>query len=136
MKFTLILLVYLIFSACSSAPRFTSDSDKKSTRYPSYSLLQTGIASYYADQYHGKKTASGEIYNMHQLTAAHPDLPFDTILKVTNLKNNKTVIVRINDRMPDFKDRIIDLSFEAAKQIDMISDGIVEVKVEIKKQSK
>ncbi len=131
MKFAILLLLYLIITACSSAPRFTGEPDKKSTRYQSYSAIQTGIASYYAGEYHGRKTANGEVYDMYKLTAAHPVLPFNTKVKVTNTKNSKSVIVRINDRMPDFKNRIIDLSYEAAKQIDMLLDGIVEVKIEI-----
>lgn len=131
MKILTLIIFSLIITACSSSPRFTNEPDKKSPRYPSYSDIQTGIASYYADEYHGRKTSSGEIYDMNKLTAAHPVLPFNTRVKVTSTKNGKSVIVRINDRMPDFKNRIIDLSYAAAKQIDMIADGIVEVKVEI-----
>lgn len=131
MKILTLIIFSLIITACSSSPRFTNEPDKKSPRYPSYSDVQTGIASYYADEYHGRKTSSGEIYDMYKLTAAHPVLPFNTRVKVTSTKNGKSVIVRINDRMPDFKNRIIDLSYAAAKQIDMIADGIVEVKVEI-----
>lgn len=127
-------LIILFISACASSKRFTSDKvfqnesetlvDKENLEF-----IEQGIASYYADEYHGKKTASGEIYNMNDLTAAHPSLPFGVFLLVKNLKNNKSVIVRVNDRMPDFKNRIIDLSLAAAKKLDMISDGTVEVKI-------
>lgn len=133
MKYFPVIFFLLVLIGCSAAPRFTGDSDSKSAgvKYPSGTKTFSGIASYYADEYHGRKTASGEIYDMHQLTAAHINLPFNTKVKVTNLKNNKIVIVRINDRMPDFKNRIIDLSYGAAIKLDMISDGIVEVRVEI-----
>jgi len=136
MKIFVLIFFSLIISACSSSPRFTKEADKKSPRYQFYSGVQTGIASYYADEYHGRKTSNGEIYDMYKLTAAHPVLPFNTKVKVTNTKNGKSVTVRINDRMPDFKNRIIDLSYAAAKQIDMIVDGIIEVKVEILDQAK
>lgn len=92
---------------------------------------QTGVASYYAADFHGKRTASGEKYNMHALTAAHPSLPFDTYVKVTNLNNSKYVIVRINDRGPHTKKRIIDLSKAAAQKIGLIKSGIARVKVEV-----
>lgn len=118
-------------TACSSVPRFTKHSETSVNRFPSSLALSTGTASYYADEFHGKRTANGEIYDMHKLTAAHPELPFGTLVKVTNQKNNKSVVVRINDRMPNFKNRIIDLSYGAAKYLDMINDGIIEVKLEI-----
>ena len=94
----------------------------------------TGIASYYSDKLHGRKTASGEVYDRNKLTAAHKSLPFGTKVKVTNLANMKTVIVKINDRGP-FGDRkrIIDLSRSAANRLDMIRQGIIEVEVEILK---
>ena len=92
----------------------------------------TGIAAYYADMFHGRKTASGETYDKNKLTAAHKTLPFGTKVKVTNLANMKTVIVKINDRGP-FGDRkrIIDLSRAAANRLDMIRMGIIEVELEI-----
>ena len=90
---------------------------------------ETGLASFYADSYNGKKTASGEIYQSSELTAAHKKLPFGTKVKVTNLDNGKTVKVRINDRGPFIAGRIIDLTRAAAKKIDMINDGVVKVKI-------
>lgn len=127
-------LIILLFFACASSKRFTSDKvfqNESETQLDKENLefIEQGIASFYANEYHGKKTASGEIYNMNDLTAAHPSLPFGVFLLVKNLKNNKSVIVRVNDRMPDFKNRIIDLSLAAAKKLDMISDGTVEVKI-------
>lgn len=93
-------------------------------------FTETGQASYYGDEFNGKKTASGEIYNMNDFTAAHRTLPFGTKVKVTNTKNNKTIIVRINDRGPFKHGRIIDLSKAAAKEIDLIKYGVVDVKIE------
>lgn len=127
-------LVIILFSACASSKRFTSDKvfqNESESQIDSENLefIEQGIASYYASEYHGKKTASGEIYNMNDLTAAHPSLGFGVSLLVKNIKNNKSVIVRVNDRMPNFKNRIIDLSLAAAKKIDMIFDGTVEVKI-------
>ncbi len=92
---------------------------------------QVGTASWYGEKYHGRKTANGEIFNMHKLTAAHRKLPLVTIVKVTNLKNRKSVVVRVNDRGPYIRGRIIDLSYAAAKEIEMVKDGIAKVKIEI-----
>ena len=89
-----------------------------------------GVASYYAHKYHGKKTSSGERYNMHALTAAHRTLPFGSNVKVTNLQNERSVVVRINDRGPFTKGRIIDVSLEAARRLQMVSSGTARVRVE------
>jgi len=94
------------------------------------SFVQYGKASYYGDEFHGRKTASGEIFNKWDYTCAHKTLPFGSKVKVTNLKNNKSVIVKINDRGPFVKGRIIDLSYAAAKKIGMIRYGVVKVKIE------
>ncbi|HHF53278.1 MAG TPA: septal ring lytic transglycosylase RlpA family protein [candidate division WOR-3 bacterium] len=93
--------------------------------------IEVGLASYYGRKFHGKKTASGEIFNMYKLTAAHRKLPFGTYVKVTNLENGRSVIVRINDRGPFKKNRIIDLSYEAAKRLGIISKGVARVKLEV-----
>lgn len=90
-----------------------------------------GIASYYSMKHENKRTASGEKYKSSNLTAAHKTLPFGTLVKVTNLKNNKSVIVKINDRGPFVKGRILDLSYSAAKEIDMLVSGMAKVKVEV-----
>ena len=90
-----------------------------------------GKAIFYADKYNGKPTASGEIFYQTQLTAAHPSLAFNTLVKVINTQNNKSVIVIINDRMPAGKGRIIQLSKAAAQKIDMVDLGEVKVKVEV-----
>jgi rare lipoprotein A len=97
---------------------------------PAGAFNQEGIASWYGAEFEGKPTASGEIFNASRLTAAHPTLPFGTMLRVTNKHNNKTVIVRINDRGPFVSARIIDLSRAAAQQLDMIKTGTAPVVVE------
>ena len=84
---------------------------------------KTGIASYYGARHHGKRTASGEPFDQHALTAAHPGLPFGTRVLVTNLSNDKSVVVRINDRGPHTRGRLIDLSRKAAQQLDMLRTG-------------
>jgi rare lipoprotein A len=88
----------------------------------------TGTASYYADKFHGRMTANGEIYNMYDYTAAHKTLPFGTVVRVTNTKTNKTVLLKINDRGPYVGNRIIDLSVTAAKDIGSL--GLSTVKIE------
>ncbi|MCB1152203.1 MAG: septal ring lytic transglycosylase RlpA family protein [Deltaproteobacteria bacterium] len=92
---------------------------------------QRGTASWYGKKFHGRQTASGEIYNMNKLTAAHPSLPFGTVVRVTSLTNGRSVIVRINDRGPSTGGRIIDLSYAAAKEIGMIQAGLMKVEVEV-----
>lgn len=95
--------------------------------------VEEGIASWYGKPYHGRTTASGERYDMHALTAAHRTLPFQTMVKVTNLENRRTVVVRITDRGPFVKGRIIDLSRAAAKQLGMVERGIVRVRIEVQR---
>ncbi len=90
---------------------------------------ETGIASWYGKQFHGRKTSNGEIYDMYGGTAAHKTLPMGTMLLVKNLKNGRTTVVRINDRGPFVKNRIIDLSYSAAKSIDMIGKGTAKVMI-------
>ena len=92
-----------------------------------------GIASYYAHQFHGRQTASGEIFNMYQLTAAHRSYKFGTRVKVTHLGNNRSVVVRINDRGPNGRAqaRLIDLSRRAAEDLDIVHTGVTRVEVRI-----
>ncbi len=93
-------------------------------------FMQVGTASYYAAKFQGKRTASGEVFYLDSLTAAHKSFPFGTILRVTNQKNGKTVVVRVNDRLPSSSKRVIDLSYAAAKEVDMIRDGLAKVRIE------
>src|ERR1051325_6823232 len=97
----------------------------------SFAQTQTGKASFYADKFEGAMTASGEKYRHSKKTAAHKTLPFGTKVRVTNLDNNKTVDVVINDRGPYVDGRIIDLSKSAAEELDFINKGIAEVKIEV-----
>jgi rare lipoprotein A len=94
-----------------------------------------GLASYYAEPYHGRKTASGEIFDTYrELTAAHRTLPFNTMVRVTNKLNGREVDVRINDRGPFVHGRVIDLSVRAARQIDMVRAGVAPVRLKVLKE--
>ncbi|MBN1593815.1 MAG: septal ring lytic transglycosylase RlpA family protein [Candidatus Coatesbacteria bacterium] len=115
------LLILLIMTGCCSRKSKLKDG------------VQYGYASWYGGKFHGRKTANGERYDMFAMTAAHRTLPFDTYVRVTNLENGRSVVVRINDRGPfkDEKKRIIDLSLAAARELDMLEAGVVEVKLEV-----
>ena len=97
-------------------------------------IVETGKASFYADKFVGRKTASGAIFKQKKLTAAHKTLPFGTKVKVKNKANGKTVKVRINDRGPFVQGRIIDLSKKAAKRLDMVNAGVSDVTIKYKKK--
>ncbi|MBI4620409.1 MAG: septal ring lytic transglycosylase RlpA family protein [Desulfobacterales bacterium] len=103
---------------------------------PSEREVEVGVASWYGSDFHGKPTSSGERYNMYDLTAAHKLLPLGTYAMVTNLDNRRSVEVKINDRGPFVGGRIIDLSFGAAKALDMVDCGIAMVRVEVTKRVK
>ncbi|MCF8242862.1 MAG: septal ring lytic transglycosylase RlpA family protein [Melioribacteraceae bacterium] len=147
MKWIAFFIAALVMSSCVSVPRFTSKDtypkipaeeikhDPGLTRYNDFTAIEsvTGIASFYADKFDGRQTANGETYDMYGLTAAHPDYPFDTVIRVTNLSNGKSIVIRINDRMPKRDDRIIDLSYGCASELDMLNSGITEVQLDILK---
>lgn len=103
------------------------------TRYFPRGNVQSGIASWYGSDFHGKRTSNKEIYNMYDMTAAHKTLPFGTRCMVTNLNNGRSAVVRINDRGPFVGDRIIDLSYAAACLIDMVGPGTAPVRVDLMK---
>ena len=134
-KISGVLIALSFLSSCVPQPVYRSMSnpaiDQAGQSAERISESITGTASYYADKFHGRKTANGEIFNMHDLTAAHNTLPFGTIVRVTNLGNNKSVKLRINDRGPFVKDRIIDVSLAAAKELDMLGTGTAEVRIDI-----
>jgi peptidoglycan lytic transglycosylase len=94
---------------------------------------ETGLASWYGPEFHRKRTASGERFDMDALTAAHRSLPFDSYVRVTNVATGRSVVVRINDRGPFVADRIIDLSARAARQLGIKADGVVRVRIEVVK---
>lgn len=134
MSRTGIATLIMLFAGCTARPLYTSRDSRSSAVIGTFHEYQHGEASYYAHKFHGRKTANGEIFDMHKLTAAHLKLPFNTLVRVTNLSNNKTVIVRINDRGPYAKGRIIDLSLAAAKELDMMKSGVAKVRLEIVKK--
>jgi rare lipoprotein A len=123
--------IVLLVAGCSSSPRFTTHEGVAGSTQPQAKYQLAGMATYYADEFHGRTTASGEVYDMHALTAAHRTLPFNTKLRVTNLANGKSVVVRVNDRGPFKDDRVIDLSYEAAKQIGLVTDGTAQVRLDV-----
>lgn len=153
----LFLLPLFILSSCISASKFTSKgneekeksgeirfSDEKNKEEKSGKHVESAagsdavyletveaVASYYAHKFHGRKTASGEIYDMNSLSAAHINYPLGTIVKVTNIKNGKHVTLKINDRKPDTNGRAIDLSLQAAKEIEMVKSGIGLVRIDV-----
>lgn len=92
-------------------------------------VIQEGTASFYGKKFHKRKTASGEVYDMYDYTAAHKHLPFGTLLRITNMENGFEVIVKVNDRLPKHSKRIIDLSRGAAEQLEMVRDGLAPVKI-------
>jgi len=116
-----------------SALAFLGCSYPGMTPGPASERVMVGKASYYGDEFHGRKTSSGEIYDRDKLTAAHPTLPFGTVCRVTNLKTRKSVVVRINDRGPFVSGRIIDLSYKAAERIGGLRAGVFDVKIVVLK---
>lgn len=97
----------------------------------SFEKTQTGLASYYAAKFDGRKTYFGEIFDNQEMTAAHPTLPYNTLIEVTNTANDKKVMVRINDRGPHTKNRVLDLSRSAAREIGMVATGVANVIVKV-----
>ena len=120
----------LTVALCLNAS-FTQAEIKTQTTARPATLTEAGTASYYADKYHGRPTASGEIFDMHQLTAAHPRLKFGTVVRVTNTANHRAILVRINDRGPFVAGRVIDLSLAAAEELQMVQSGLASVTLEV-----
>lgn len=122
--FVLLITIFTLATLPSNAQsRFNKENRPVKISQP------TGKASYYGKKWNGRKTASGEVFNTDSLTCAHKTLPFGTMLKVTNQKNGKSVIVRVTDRGPYIEGRIIDLSLAAATQIDMVHSGVAPVEI-------
>ena len=130
----------------STTPNATSEAAKNSTNVPPPppprhpknpsapvppGYLEEGNASWYGNPFHGRRASNGEIYDMYKLTAAHRTLPFDTMVRVTNLNNGKSTTVRITDRGPFVENRIIDLSLAAAREIESVGPGVVPVRLEV-----
>ncbi len=147
------LISFFVFS-CTASPRYTSTKGdtyqtktsknnnkispyvKKSTKkqkldYNPNKKIYKGVSSYYGKDFHGKLTANGEVYDMYGVTAAHKTFPLNTVARVTNLKNGKSLYIRINDRGPYIDGRILDCSYGAAKKLDFLNDGTTEVEIRI-----
>lgn len=124
----LVLLVALAVAGCRSAQTIPGAQPERQ-RPTGWS--QRGTASWYGPNFHGNRTANGEVYDMHGLTAAHRTLPFDTWIRVTNLDNGRSVDLRINDRGPFVKGRILDVSYGAAQALGMVGPGLARVRLEV-----
>jgi peptidoglycan lytic transglycosylase len=122
LRLLFILCSVILLTSCAGQTYFRSGN------------VQKGLASWYGPDFHGKLTSNGEIYNMHALTAAHKTLPFGAYVRVTNLNNGKSIVVRINDRGPFVKGRIIDLSYAAAKKLGTDITGVAPVKIKVLKK--
>lgn len=130
--FSSCLLIMLSLIGCASSNKIASSDPVISQKEPSVvGDIQYGVSSYYAEKFHGKRTANGEIYDMYEISGAHQTLPLNSIVKVTNLENNKILVIKINDRGPFIKNRIFDCSYGAAVKLGFISKGTAIVKVEV-----
>jgi len=120
----LLLLAATLLTGCAGTTRDPAE-------VGGVSQTETGLASFYGHQYHGRTTANGETYDENAMTAAHRTLAFGTRVRVTNLVNGKEVLLRINDRGPFVDGRIIDVSFRAAGELDFVRAGVVKARVEV-----
>ncbi|MFC1550167.1 septal ring lytic transglycosylase RlpA family protein [Candidatus Neomarinimicrobiota bacterium] len=131
----LLIILTIIMIGCTNAPRYTTPDHRgkisKAVPLSKVGMTQRGISSYYAEKFHGKLTASGEVYDMYGISAAHQTLPLNTIIRVTNLENKKSIILRINDRGPFVKNRILDCSYGAALKLGFVKKGTTKVKIEV-----
>jgi rare lipoprotein A len=123
-RHSLLTLTCVVLASCASpGPRPLETVDRGWT--------EKGIASWYGKKFHGRRTANGEVYDMYGMTAAHKRLPFDTLVEVNNLDNGRSVRVRINDRGPFVRGRIIDLTYTAAEKIGMVGPGTARVRIRV-----
>ena len=155
-KYMSAFLIILMLTSCSSSPRYGRSTPGKYKKATNTTLKKSkpkskaifidpktvntnvkhkkrmvGISSFYAEDFHGKLTANGEIYDMYGLTAAHKTLPLNTVARVTNLENGKSLILRINDRGPYIQGRMLDCSYGAAKKLDFVQQGKTKVQVDV-----
>ena len=144
-KLLFFIILITIVCNCSNSPRYQSggksaiipakidDKNSLKNKKIKHKKVMKGISSFYGlnDGFHGKLTANGEIFDMYGLTAAHKTLPLNTIVRVTDLDNDKSLILRINDRGPYVGKRILDCSYGAATKLDFVNEGIAKVKVEV-----
>jgi rare lipoprotein A len=130
--FSSIILLTLSLISCASNNKNVSPELVVEQKLPDkIGDIQYGVSSYYAEKFHGKRTANGEIYDMYGISGAHQTLPLNSIVKVTNLENNIELVIKVNDRGPFLKGRIFDCSYGAAVKLGFISKGTAIVKVEI-----
>jgi len=124
----IIIVFFIGYSFSTKADRDIANSCfQEETDIKNLITIVKGVSSYYAHNFHNKRTASGEVFDMYGFTAAHRELPFGTIVKVVNKKNNQAVLLKINDRGPFIENRIIDISYQAAKEISGLSVGIPQI---------
>jgi rare lipoprotein A len=129
---SIVVLAVIFVSGCAHHTRANVPAQTSRNVKPArIGTTQVGIASWYGYPYNGRRTASGETYDMEQLTAAHRTLPFNTWLEVTNLSNGKRVDVKVNDRGPFVDGRVIDLSLHAAREIDIVRQGTAKVRLKV-----
>lgn len=147
MKSNLLILLLILVQGCSSSPRYFTEKvsrpkksksvkflkpkSSKDTKHNRKKKVMKGVSSFYAEDFHGKLTANGEVYDMYGVTAAHKTLPLGTVCRVTNLDNDKSLILRVNDRGPYVAGRILDCSYGAAKKLDFLRQGTTNVKIEV-----
>ena len=139
-RFFLLIFIFSVYG-CTASPRYTSGSTSKKNKTTKKfnqqskdkkkKIIYTGVSSYYGSKFHGKLTANGEVYDMYGVTAAHKTLPFNTVARVTNRDNSKSLILRIKDRGPYVDGRILDCSYGAAKKLEFINQGTANVEIRI-----
>ena len=128
-------LLFFFIYCCTTSPRYTTNSSFSEKKIKSKSKTNKnelkGVSSWYGPNFHGNLTANGEVYDMYGVTAAHKTLPYNTVVRVTNEDNGKSIILRINDRGPYAKGRILDCSYGAAKKLDFANIGTANVSIKI-----
>lgn len=134
---TIFILIMCFVVSCGSSIAYgdyvnsNGMSRKQIEAIKNHPRVQVGIASYYGSKFHKKRTANGEIFNMYKISAAHKTLPLGTKVRVINLKNGKSLTMKINDRGPFAKGRIIDLSYKAAQKLGFVNQGTTKVRIEV-----
>jgi rare lipoprotein A len=133
MKRTLVAIILLMHIVTCICAQSSADSIRRMNRKAPIVMVDTGVASYYHPKFQGRVTASGERYDQDKMTAAHNRLPMGTMIKVTNLRNKRSVIVKVNDRLHHRNKRLVDLSRAAAVKLGYVGRGITRVRVEVLK---
>jgi rare lipoprotein A len=129
-KLALVLAPFVLASCAQVSPRQQSTKEALLSCPQARQYQEVGTASWYGREHHGRRTASGQAFNMHGLTAAHRTLPFGSRIRVTNVGNGRSVVLTVNDRGPFIKGRFLDVSYRAARDLNFVRAGITRVKVE------